>query len=215
MHKFRSFFAVLFVFGVVLGGFGREFCTRSNKNYAEPRSESFVPDVIETVLHDEELQQIYVCYNDANCVNVYSDSGEFLWAVATPYIRNSYFVLQDGKLIVFGIDNFYVYDSADGAFIGREEAVGSDFAYDYENVAVSTTKDGKFCFDAYRVYKINSDGTKTAVVSRPWWHWIFHFAICMCIIFVGALGVGITVFAEKAQSYNAVKKPKWKTTKQK
>lgn len=93
------FFIVLFMGGIALGLLGREFCTRSNDNYKEIQPESFVPDTIETVLRDDDLKQIYVCYNDANCVNVYTEDGDFLWCVATPYMRNSYFELQDNKLI--------------------------------------------------------------------------------------------------------------------
>ena len=100
----------LFLCGIALGLLGRAFCTRSNDDYTSIQPESFVPDTIETVLYDEDLKQMYVCYNDANCVNVYTEKGEFLWCVATPYMRNSYFELQDDKLIICDGDA-YIYDS--------------------------------------------------------------------------------------------------------
>lgn len=196
---------ILFVGGVSLGLFGRAICTRDNQNYAVLQPESFIPDVIETVLHDKELKQIYVCYNDANYVNVYSESGDFLWAVATPYIRNTCFELQDNKLIIYD-DNAYIYNSRNGEFLGIESVENSELNYDRENELTDEVKDGEFYFDSYQVYKADSNGTLNIVVSRPWWHWIFNFAVSMFISFVGALGIGVTVFIEKKRSYNAVRK---------
>ena len=46
--------------------------------------------MIETVLWDENSEQLYVCYNDANCVNVYTETGNFLWRIATSYMRNPF-----------------------------------------------------------------------------------------------------------------------------
>ena len=100
------FSIALFMCSIALGLFGRAFCTRSNNDYKSIQPESFVPDTIETVLHDENLKQIYVCYNDANCVNVYTEDGKFLWCVATPYMRNSFFELQDNKLIIYDGDAY-------------------------------------------------------------------------------------------------------------
>ena len=121
---------VLFMCSIVIGLLGHAFCTRSNDDYKSIQPESFVPDTIETVLEDENLKQIYVCYNDANCVNAYSDNGEFLWCVATPYMRNSYFELLDGKLIIYDGDA-YIYDSQNGAFLGMENEETLDVNYDY------------------------------------------------------------------------------------
>lgn len=198
-------FIILFMGGVALGLFGRAICTHDNQNYADLQPESFIPDVIETVLHDEELKQIYVCYNDANYVNVYSESGEFLWAVATPYLRNSYFELQDDKLIIYG-DNAYIYNSENGEFLGIEKEEDLDLNYDWENEQTGEFRDGEFYFDSYQVYKADSNGTLHAVVFRPWWHWIFNFGVSLCISFAGAFGIGITVFIEKKRSYSNVKK---------
>ena len=122
---------VVFIGSVVLGLFGRAFCTRSNENYKEIQPESFVPDTIETVLQDEDLKQLYVCYNDANCVNTYTEDGEFLWCVATPYMRNSYFELQDDKLIIYDGDA-YIYDSQNGSFLGIENEENLNLNYDWE-----------------------------------------------------------------------------------
>lgn len=202
---FYVLFIILFMGGIALGLFGRAICSHDNQNYAELQPESFIPDVIETVLHDKELKQIYVCYNDANYVNVYSESGEFLWAVATPYLRNSYFELQDNKLIIYD-NNAYIYNSKNGEFLGIENEENLDLNYDWEKEQTDEFKDGEFYFDSYQVYRADSNGTLNIIVSRPWWHWIFNFAVSWLISFVGALGIGITVFIEKKRSYNSVKK---------
>lgn len=198
-------FIVLFIGGISLGLFGRLICTHDNQNYDVLQPESFIPDVIETVLRDEELKQIYICYNDANYVNVYSESGEFLWAVATPYIRNSYFELQDNKLIIYD-DDAYIYNSKSGEFLGIESAEDLDLNYNWEHEQTDDFKDGEFYFDSYQVYRADSNGTLNIVVSRPWWHWIFNFEVALLIAFAGAIGSGITVFIEKTRCYNSVKK---------
>ena len=57
-----------------------------------------------------------MCYNDANCVNVYTETGEFLWCVSTPYLRNSYFILQDDKLIICDGDAYIYNVETTGAY---------------------------------------------------------------------------------------------------
>lgn len=194
----------LFLCGIVLGLLGRAFCTRSNEDYTSIQSESFVPDTIETVLYDENLKQIYVCYNDANCVNVYTEDGEFLWCVATPYMRNSYFELQDNKLIICDGDA-YIYDSQNGSFLGIEHEEDLGLSYDLENEYTDQHIEGNYYFDSFQVYKALSDGRLEIIISRPWWHNIFSFEMCLCIAFVGAAGTGISIFLEKRQKYNSVK----------
>ena len=196
---------VLFMGGIALGLFGRAFCTRSNDNYKEIQPESFVPDTIETVLYDEDLKQIYVCYNDANCVNVYTEDGDFLWCVATPYMRNSCFEVQDNKLIIYD-GNAYIYNAKNGSFLGIENEEKLDLNYNWEKEYDEQYVEGNYSFDKFQVYKANADGTLTTIVSRPWWHNIFSFGMCLCIAFIGAAGIGISIFFEKKKDFNAVKK---------
>lgn len=196
---------VVFIGSIVLGLFGRAFCTRSNENYKEIQPESFVPDTIETVLQDEDLKQLYVCYNDANCVNTYTEDGEFLWCVATPYMRNSYFELQGDRLILYDGDA-YIYDSKSGSFLGIEDEENLDLNYNWEKEYDDQFTEGNFYFDSFQVYKANADGTLTTIVSRPWWHHIFDYSLCLGIAFLGAIGIGISIFLEKKKDYNAVKK---------
>lgn len=196
---------VLFMCSIAIGLLGRAFCTRSNDDYKSIQPESFVPDTIETVLHDKDLKQLYVCYNDANCVNVYTEEGKFLWCVATPYMRNSYFELQDDKLIIYDGDA-YIYNSQNGSFLGVENEENLDLNYNWEHEYYDQFKEGSFYFDSFQVYKANADGALTTIVSRPWWHHIFGYSLCLGIAFLGAIGIGISTFLEKKKDYNAVKK---------
>ena len=189
---------------IALSLLGRAFCTRSNDNYKEIQPESFVPDMIEIVLHDEELGQLYVCYDDANCVNVYSESGEFLWAVATPYLRNSDFELVDDKLIIYDGDA-YIYNSETGEFLGLDNEENLELSYNWQNEPATQYKEGDFLFDAFQVYRVAADGTIEAIVSRPWWHNLFNYSLGLGIAFIGAAGIGISIFSEKMRDYKSVK----------
>ena len=200
-----SFSVSLFLCSIALGLLGRAFCTRSNDNYTSIQPESFVPDTIETVLHDEDLKQLYVCYNDANCVNVYTEEGKFLWCVATPYMRNSYFELQDDKLIIYDGDA-YIYDSKSGSFLGIEDEEDLDLNYNWEKEYDEQLTEGNFYFDSFQVYRASADGTLAVIVNRPWRHHIFDYSLCLGIAFLGAIGIGISIFLEKKKDYNAVKK---------
>lgn len=210
MKRFSSvFFCIsiaLFIGGIILGLLGRGFCTRSNdSDYQKIQPESFVPDTIEIVLHDEELKQLYVCYNDANCVNVYTETGEFLWCVSTPYLRNSYFVLQDGKLIICDGDA-YIYHSKTGSFLGVEKEESLDLQYDWEKDYTGQFIEGNYYFDNFRVYKATDDDSLEVIVSRPWWHHILSFEACLCIAFIGMAGILISMFYDKAKNYKGLKK---------
>lgn len=196
---------VLFMGGIALGLFGRAFCTRSNDNYKNIQPESFVPDTIETVLQDDDLKQIYVCYNDANCVNVYTEDGEFLWCVATPYMRNSYFELQDNKLIIYDGDA-YIYDAKNGSFLGIENEENLDLNYNWEKEYDEQYIEGNCYFDSFQVYKALADGSLEVIISRPWWHRIFSFALCFSIAFIGAVGIGISIFFEKKKRLQCCEK---------
>ena len=109
-------FVSLFFLGIAVGLTGRVICIRSNEDYDVIQPELFAPDAIAEVLYDEELHQLYVCYNDASYVNVYSEQGEFLWAVSTPYLKNVYFEIREDKLYVYNSEA-YVYSLSDGVFI--------------------------------------------------------------------------------------------------
>ncbi len=198
-------FACMFLCGIAWGLIGRAICTRSNKNYTQLQSELKVPDTIDTVLHDEGLGQLYVCYNDANHVDVYTESGDFLWAVATPYIRGSSFGLQDGKLIIYG-DGAYLYDAADGTFLGFEQEANLQLRYPLENETPDVYTEGEISFSGFTVSRADENGNLQTVISRPWWHRFFHYGTCLLIAFIGAIGTGILIFTEKLHDYLLIRK---------
>ena len=201
---FTTLIAV-FVLGIITGLIGWGMCVRNNRNYQELQPELFAPDVISTVLYSENLQQLYVCYNDASYVNVYSINGSFLWAVSTPYLRNAYFELSADQLIIYNGDSAYFYSSSNGSFVKKEDADKYDLSYDWEQEYTSQFEAGTIVFDTYQVYKCEEDGSLTTIVSRPWWYWIFNFGVCWCFAFIGAIGIGIMIFLDSHRDYHNLK----------
>ncbi len=198
---------VLFIGGIGLGLVGRSLCVRNTQNYQDLQPELFAPEEIATVLHHKETKQIYVCYNDASYVNVYSQSGQFLWAVSTPYLRNVYFELDEDKLIIYN-DEAYIYSALDGSFVDCVNVDALDYLdYDWEdNPVTDEFQAGELYYDTYQVYTGQADGTLKTIVTRPWWYWIFHFGVDWCIAFSGAVIFGISMFLETRKEWNSVKK---------
>lgn len=198
---------VLFIGGIGLGLVGRVLCVRNTQNYHELQPELFAPEEIATVLYHENAEQIYVCYNDASYVNVYSQSGQFLWAVSTPYLRNVYFELDEDKLIIYN-DEAYIYSALDGSFVDCVNVDALDYLdYDWEDDPVTDEfQAGELYYDTYQVYTGQADGTLKTIVTRPWWYWIFHSGVDCCIAFSGAVLFGISMFFETQKEWNSVKK---------
>ena len=197
---------VVFAIGIIIGLIGRGICVRDNRNYQATQPELFAPDEIANVLYDENLRQLYVCYNDASYVNVYSVNGDFLWAVSTPYLRNAYFELSLDQLIIYNGDHAYIYNSANGSFIRKEETDKLDLKYDWDQDRTDQFEPNSFYFDTYQVYKCDNDGSLETIVSRPWLYWIFNFGVCWGISFSGAIGIGILIFFESRRKYHTVRK---------
>lgn len=61
--KWNTLLGLLFMGFIALALLGRLLCTRSYMDYEKLRRESYIPDVIETVLWVEDMNQLYVCYN--------------------------------------------------------------------------------------------------------------------------------------------------------
>ena len=199
---------LIFFTGIAIGLIGRSICTRDNENYQKVQAELFAPDEIATVLHNADLHQIYVCYNDASYVNVYSEEGRFLWAVSTPYLRNVYFELSNNQLIVYNSADAYIYNSSNGTFVEKKKSDDIELNYDWENEYTDEFQEGEFYFDTYQVYKAQEDGSLTTVVARPWWYWVFNFGVCWCVSFCGAVGIGILIFLEKRKDLKTIQQEK-------
>ncbi len=177
----------------------RTACIRNTVDYEKVQDELFAPDIIKTVLYDEKSGQLYVCYNDASYVNVYSEDGDFLWAVSTPYLRSTYFAIEDGRLIVYNAEAF-VYAASDGTFIERTDADAIGL-WD-KSEPQDTSRDnigGNFSFDSFQVYRISSDGETAVIVERPWWYMCLHPVLCWCVGFVALLVAVPSFIFEKRQ----------------
>ena len=201
----HSGLALLFVLlmsgSIALGLLGRLLCTRSWKDYRLLRPECFLPDVIETVLWDEGLGQLYVCYNNANRVNVYDRAGRFLWSVGTPWLRNSEFELLNGELVIFQTEA-YRYDAASGSFLGLSQAEDLPLAHDtWQADDPSKRRAGPYSYDSNQVYRQLENGTLETVVARPWWHLLFHFGLWWVLAALSAAGLGICRLSERFRGY--------------
>lgn len=195
----------LFCLSIVTALVGRGLCVRDNVRYAEKQDEIFVIEEIAKVLQSKEGELVYVCYNDASCVNVYTASGEFMWAVSTPYMRNVYFEIKDGQLVLYNPDDAYLYDALSGNFIEKTDVESLDLSYDWETerLPVDDMASGTICFDTYQVYRVGEDGGLTTIVERPNWYWIFNFGLCWAIGFGSGIMIGILVLISKIKRTKA------------
>lgn len=195
---------ILFCTGITIGLVGRVLCIRDTYNYQELQPELFAPDEIKTTIWDEDSNKLYVCYNDASYVNVYSGEGEFLWAVSTPYFRNTYFAIVSEQLVIYGRDVAYVYDAENGTFITKTDTESLDIE-DWENEKVKDLEPNTFYFQTYEVIKTDENGVPSVFISRPWWYWIFNFGLCMTFSFINAAVLGICLFIQSHQRYSAAR----------
>ena len=67
--------------------------------FREVQPESFIRSPIDQVIVSSE--QLYVCYDDSELVNVYDMNGVFLWCIDAPSMRNCHFEILDGMLVVY------------------------------------------------------------------------------------------------------------------
>ena len=177
---------VIFALSVLTGLVGRQISTKVTQDYQNPQPEFTGPDMIETVLYDETLGQLYVCYCDANYVNVYSESGEFRWAVGTPYIRGNQFCLMDGMLACYGGGEAYLYNAEDGSFLKTAGEEEMDLPYD-------SGATEEFPFDSFQVY----DPAGNVLVDRPAWYRVFDFFVTWAIAMSAALCYGLLLFLDR------------------
>ena len=184
------------------------FYQRDVENYEVLQPELFSHEPIATVMTKSSLQQIYVCYNDASYVNVYNTSGEFLWAVATPYLRNSYFDISDEHLFIYDSEYAYIYNVENGAFVSKTlvDETKFEFDYDFGYSPADDLSPGDIYFSPYEVYRVEEDGSSTTIVSRPLWYWFFSPTFLGLIAFGAAIGIGVSIFTEITKEYRLVQR---------
>lgn len=192
----------MFVSGIVTGLIGRAICVHDNENYETILPEITIIEEISHVLKDQN-GNIYVCYNDASCVNVYDYDGNFIWAVSVPYLRNSYFELRQSNLIIYNYENAYIYDIEDKRFISKSlpEAMDLEFVWQNSTLSLDDLAPGDVYFDTYNVYRIDDDGVSRTLIEKPLWYYVFHFPFDWLFSFTGALLAGIFIFFSKTVAY--------------
>ena len=161
------------------------------------------------MLGDRKSSLIYVCYTEGSAVNVYdSESGEFLWAVSVPYLRHTYFDLDADRLFIYGANEAYLYDRKTGAFLekGESDAYGLPFDSEKDTSVEREPVPGRVYYDAYNVFKVNPDGSRTMIVSTPRWAWLFNVFIWWLVGFSAGLCKGALMLLDKVRQGVKAKK---------
>jgi uncharacterized membrane protein (DUF485 family) len=105
-------------------------------------------------------------------------------------------------------------ESGDADALKRIAGVLRD--HDQEIEQTGDFQSGEFYFDSYQVYTADTEGNLQVIVSRPWWHWFFHYGLSLSLAFIGAAGIGITLFLSKKKVYATIRKSiTFKSTKAK
>ena len=195
-------FTAMFFLGIGMAFFSSFLYTDNNTDYKKIQPELRTPEPIECVLGDRKSSLIYVCYTEGSAVNVYdSESGEFLWAVSVPYLRHTYFDLDADRLFIYGANEAYLYDRKTGAFLekGESDAYGLPFDSEKDTSVEREPVPGRVYYDAYNVFKVNPDGSRTMIVSTPRWAWLFNVFIWWLVGFSGGLGKGALMLLDKVR----------------
>lgn len=187
--KFMIISVILFIASILWGGASAIICNRSNDNYKELQEEFISPDIIDTVMYDEELKQIYVCYNYSNYVNVYNESGKFLWCVGIDTQRGLNCVIDADKLIVSSMGYGYIYDAKNGTFLAETD--DEEILYKYDEKTEEVLLKNKISFDSTQVYKEDLNGNLKTIISRPKWYKIFDVKLFGICAILGAIGIGL------------------------
>lgn len=190
--------SLLFCASILVALLTRVICIRDTKDFDRLQPELIAPDVIAAVFYEESLDQLYVCYNDASYVNVYSGDGSFRWAVSAPYLRNVNFLVEDGKLILSGGKSYH-YDAADGTFLGIGDPLE---VYGDEEIPVG----GGYSYDAFQVYLEHSDGRFDTIISRPLWYNLTYFPYCWLIGFACGLAYFAMEYFERFVRWLSLRK---------
>ena len=195
---FYSISICLFISGIIIGLLGAILCIRDNNEYQSIQNEFKGPEIIETVFQHENNGQIYVCYNDASYVNVYTRNGDFLWAVSTPYLRNSNFMLTEDKLVIYNKEA-YIYNCHTGEFI---EKINNKFEQEDKTNDEEEIVPGDLVYNQYEVFEYLGNGEYKTIISRPIWYWIFNPLLDWLVSFIAAISAGFVFIIDRTKEYN-------------
>lgn len=209
---FIAVFAVLFFSGIIYAMICGAIVHHNNDYYDVIQNEISTYSAIDTVKIDAENDRLYVCYDDATCVNVYNLEGDFLWAVSIPFAENSrgvtYFYIDNGRLIIDREDT-YIYNSITGEFIEKtySEKTGildwrDNWENDHKADLEKAVKLG-YAFDNYNVYKTDSNGSITKyIVEKPGWYILTNDIWGILTALVGAAGLAVIMLLSKFKQLN-------------
>ncbi|MGN1443589.1 MAG: hypothetical protein ACI4XE_07055 [Acutalibacteraceae bacterium] len=193
-------FFLLIGLGIGMACISSFLSTDNNTDYMEIQSEWRTPEPIDCVLADSEGGLMYVCYYEGSAVNVYDEkSGAFLWAVSVPSLRGSCFDLGGGTLSIYDTSEAYRYDSRTGVFLekGESDTYGLPFDPEEDMSAQGEPVPGEVYYDQYEVFRINPDGSRTTLVSAPWWADCFNAFIWWLVSFSGVFGKAVLFLMDK------------------
>ena len=202
-------FTAMFFLGIGMAFFSSFLYTDNNTDYKKIQPELRTPEPIECVLGDRKSSLIYVCYTEGSAVNVYdSESSEFLWAVSVPYLRHTYFDLDADRLFIYGANEAYLYDRKTGAFLekGESDVYGLSFDLEKDTSVEREPVPGRVYYDAYDVFKVNPDGSRSMIVCAPWWADFFNVFIWWLVGFSAGLCKGALMLLDKVRQGVKAKK---------
>lgn len=192
-------FVMLFV-GVLYSLLCGKSYYNNNEYYDLKMSEIDTYCTIDTVKTDFVNKIVYVCYDEATCVNVYDFEGNFLWAISTPreeYSRGvTYFYLENEKLIIDRDGDVYIYNAVTGNFIEKTYVEKFDIqswrdTYDiYHAEDLKKLNQAGFDFDLYNLYTIDENGEPADfIVQKPSWYILTNDTWGYIIASIGAIGI--------------------------
>lgn len=193
-------FVALFFIGIIYSVLCAKSYHHNNEYYDVVQKEINTYCQIDTVKTDAVNKMLYLCYDDASCVNVYDFKGNFLWAVFVPFSEYSrgvtFFYLDEGRLIIDRDADIYVYNALTGDFIEKSYAEklgigGWRETYDqYHSEDLKKLSDLGFTFDFYNVYTTDENGTLTScIIQKPNWYILTNDIWGVIISSIGAIGI--------------------------
>ena len=201
-NKFQGVFVsvlfVLFFAGVIYSFIVLGLYSNDIKDYRHTHGELKTYAPVTNVAYDKENQLVYVFFEEANAVNVYSFSGDFQWSVSIPKQINgsTQFYLENGKIYLIWNDT-YIYNAKTGEFIETHERTSGelDKAYDFEeNYSLEGTG---VDYDMVDVYTVDKEGcVDNYIVNRPEYYiiinpifgWLISFTSGMIISAMAIFG---------------------------
>ena len=172
-------------------------CIRDNETYYKQIQPEFNgPDDIGTVLYEENTQQLYVCYYTASYVNVYSENGDFLWGVSTPYVGSEAFDirLDSGYLVIDDSCQTYFYNAVDGAFIKEAETKEE---ISQSSLQENNCENAGYFHNRWQVYRTDELGNVNVIVSRPWWYWPICSYFPFYLVLASIVGFSVWYFVKQ------------------